>query len=153
MFAGVGPFSILIAKRLRDVEVHAVDSNQEAARLLEENVKLNMPTGTIRVWTGDARRVIEENLRKKASRVIMNHPSAAREFVDAACMAMQANGGWLHYYTFAEGLDYATKAEQELGDALSSCGWKMNQKISTRAVRGVAPMTWQVAIDATVAPA
>lgn len=152
MFAGVGPFSILIAKRLEDVEVHAVDSNTEAAKLIEENIRLNKPKGKIRVWAGYAHGIVEKNLRGKASRVIMNHPSAAREFIETACMALHADGGMLHYYTFADGMDYPDKAVRELDAALASWGWKMKEKARARAVRGVAPMLWQVAVDARVVP-
>ncbi len=153
MFAGVGPFSIMIAKRLENVEVDAIDSNPEAVRLIEENVRLNKPKGKVRAWAGDAREVVEGNLAGKASRVIMNHPSAAREYVDAGLKALRQEGGTLHYYTFSEGLDYEAKAMTELGKALTACGWAMKEKAGARTVRGVAPMQWQVAIDATVVPA
>lgn len=153
LFAGVGPFSILIAKRLGDVEIDAVDSNPEAVRLIEENIRLNKPKGKVRVWAGDARDVVERNLTGKASRVIMNLPSAAKEYVDAACKALHPKGGILHYYTFAEGLDYEEKAVNELEEALASHYWRMVEKIGVRAVRGVAPLHWQVVVDARVAPA
>lgn len=152
MFAGVGPFSILIAKRRGDVMVHAVDSNPEAVRLLKENIRLNKQEGKVTVWAGDARAIVERNLLGKASRVIMNLPSAAKEFVDVACKALHTDGGVLHYYTFADGLDYPEKALGELEQALSSCSWRLKTKIGVRAVRGVAPMQWQVVVDARVAP-
>ena len=152
MFAGVGPFSILIAKRRGDVVVHALDSNPEAVRLLEENVRLNNQEGKVTVWAGDARAIVERDLRGKASRVIMNLPSAAKEFVDVACKALHTDGGVLHYYTFADGLDYKEKALGELDRALSSCSWKLRTKIGVRPVRGVGPMHWQVVVDARVVP-
>lgn len=152
MFAGVGPFSILTVKTRGDVVVHAVDSNPEAVWLLEENVRLNRLEGKVTVWAGDARAIVERNLIGKASRVIMNLPSVAKEFVDVACKALRTDGGILHYYTFADGLDYAEKALAELEQALSSCSWRLKTKIGVRAVRGVAPMRWQVVVDARVAP-
>ncbi len=152
MFAGVGPFSILIAKRLQKVEVHAIDSNPEAVRLIEENVRLNRPKGVIKTWAGDARTVVEKNLQGKATRVIMNLPSKATEYVDVACKALQEEGGMLHYYTFADGLDFAEKAMKELEGALPSCSWALKEKFGTRAVRGVGPMQWQVVVDAAMGP-
>jgi tRNA (guanine37-N1)-methyltransferase len=152
MFAGVGPFSILIAKRRGDVVVHAVDSNPEAVRLLRDNVRLNKQEGKVTVWAGDARAIVERDLRGKASRVIMNLPSAAKEFVDVACRALHTEGGVLHYYTFADGLDYKEKALGELERSLSSCSWRLRTKIGVRPVRGVGPMHWQVVVDARVVP-
>ncbi|MEM1885059.1 MAG: 50S ribosomal protein L11 methyltransferase, partial [Candidatus Jordarchaeales archaeon] len=46
LFAGVGPFSILIAK-MRSGIVHAIDINPFAIQLLEENIKLNKVSGLV----------------------------------------------------------------------------------------------------------
>src|SRR5438132_907051 len=40
-FAGVGPYSILIAKRRRPESVYAADANPTAVKLLRENVAAN----------------------------------------------------------------------------------------------------------------
>ncbi len=153
MFAGVGPFSILIAKRLNDVQVHAIDTNPEAAKLIEENARMNKVQGRIKVWSGDARVVVHDNLSNIATRVIMNHPSQAREFLEPAYKALRRDGGILHYYTFAEGLDSESNARKELAAALDNSGWKIEKTIETHKVRGVAPMKWQIAIDAKLTPA
>ena len=153
MFAGVGPFSILIAKRLSDVQIHAIDANTEAAKLIGENAKMNKVQDRIRVWADDARVVVKNNLLGVATRVIMNHPSQAREFLESACEALRREGGIVHYYTFADGLDSESKASIELAVALDNSGWKIEKNIETHKVRGVAPMKWQIAVDARLAPA
>jgi tRNA (guanine37-N1)-methyltransferase len=153
MFAGVGPFSILIAKRLENVQVHAIDANPEAARLIRENVKMNKVQDRVTVWTGDAREVIKNNLSGVATRVIMNHPSQSREFLETTCETLRREGGIVHYYTFADGLESESNARKELSAALDNSGWKIEKNIETRKVRGVAPMKWQIAVDAKLAPA
>jgi len=153
MFAGVGPFSILIAKRLNDTQIHAIDANPEAAKLIGENATMNKVQDRIKVWSGDARVVIKNNLAGTATRVIMNHPSQAREFLEPACEALRRDGGIVHYYTFAEGADSELRARKELAGALANLGWKIEKVMATRKVRGVAPMKWQVAIDAKLVPA
>jgi tRNA (guanine37-N1)-methyltransferase len=152
MFAGVGPFSILIAKRLNSVQIHAIDANPEAAKLIEENARMNKVQDRIKVWSGDARVVVKSNLSGIATRVIMNHPSQAREFLGPACEALRHDGGIVNYYTFAEGLDSESKARKEFAAALDNSGWKIEKSVTTRKVRGVAPMKWQVAVDAKLAP-
>ena len=152
LFAGVGPFSIIIAKRLKEVEVNAVDANPYAVDLIRENLTLNNVGSRIRVWLGDARRVVETDLHGKASRVIMNHPSAAHEFVDVACKALRKDGGIIHYYTFASGSDCETKAVNELEEALEKSNWRAKWLVEARRVREVSPMKWQIAVDAPVAP-
>ncbi len=153
MFAGVGPFSILIAKRLNDVQIHAIDANPEAAKLIGENARMNEVQDRITVWAGDARVVVKNNLSGIATRVIMNHPSQAEEFLEPACEGLRRDGGIIHYYTFTEGLDSESKARKELAGALDNSGWKVEKTMATRKVRGVAPMKWQVVIDAKVGPA
>ena len=153
MFAGVGPFSILIAKRLEEVRIHAIDANPEAAKLIRENAKLNKVQGRLNVWTGDARTIVKDNLVGMATRVIMNHPSQAKEFLEPACETLRHDGGIVHYYTFADGLDSESKARNELSTAVDNSGWKVEKTMATHKVRGVAPMRWQVAVDAKLAPA
>ncbi|HZD12021.1 MAG TPA: methyltransferase, partial [Candidatus Binatus sp.] len=70
MFAGVGPFSILIAKRLDNVKVEAIDHNPDASNLLKENVKMNHVEAAVRVWNEDARIAVNNSdLRGTANRV------------------------------------------------------------------------------------
>ena len=151
MFAGVGPFSILIAKRLEKVKVHAVDVNPEAAKLIEENARLNRVQDKITVWSSDARTVVRKVLSASADRIIMNHPSEARHFLEDAGRAIKQSGGTVHYYTFAEGEDCEIKAKQEFTDSLSNSHWEIERTTAHR-VRGVAPMKWQIAVDARIVP-
>ncbi|OLD01217.1 hypothetical protein AUG19_05195 [archaeon 13_1_20CM_2_54_9] len=151
MFAGVGPFSIMIAKKLSDVEVDAIDVNLEAVKLMKENIELNKPRGVLRVWHGDAKDVVRKHLSGIATRVIMNHPSDSTEFIPAACGALVPEGGIVHYYAFAEGPDCEVTAINELVQGLANCGWKLEQLLGTRKVREVAPMRWQVVVDVKIA--
>jgi len=149
MFAGVGPFSILIAKTVKNVTVDAIDSNPEAARLIQENARTNKVESKVHVHLGDARTVARQ-LDGRATRAIMNHPSAAKEFVDAACDALQPSGGVVHYYTFGEGEDSKLEARRELERELKSSGHSIGRLLGIRKVREVAPMRWQIGVDAQV---
>jgi len=149
MFAGAGPFSILIAKTVKNVTVDAIDSNPEAARLIQENARINKVDSKVHVHLGDAGTVARQ-LDGRATRAIMNHPSAAKEFVDAACAALQPSGGVVHYYTFGEGENSEGEARSELEKALKSSGHSINRLLGIRKVREVAPMRWQIGIDAQV---
>ena len=54
MFAGIGPFSILIAKRFPEAHVIAVDKNPVAIKYLRENARLNK-VKNIEIREGDAK--------------------------------------------------------------------------------------------------
>ncbi len=152
MFAGVGPFSILVAKRRGAVEVNAIDSNTEATRLIEENARLNHVESKVRVWAGNANEIVPRHLEGKATRVIMNHPSEAKDFMATACRAIRKTGGVIHYYSFSEGEDSERKGRDEFEAGLKASGWDTEGTVETRRVREVGPFKWQVAVDARVVP-
>lgn len=152
MFAGVGPFPILIAKTVKNVTVDAIDFNPEAVKLLAENVQLNKVASKVHVHSGDARDVVRTQLRGKMDRVIMNLPSSANEFISAACEALRASGGLIHYYTFSEGEHSEENACIEFRKAVEESNHKIERTFRTHKVREVAPMRWQVAVDARVIP-
>jgi tRNA (guanine37-N1)-methyltransferase len=151
MFAGVGPFSILIAKRLGNIRVDAIDANPQAVELFRENVRANKVESKVHAHLGDARDIIREKLSQSASRVIMNHPSASKDFIKEACDALQPSGGVINYYTFA-GDDWEADSRREIEYAVQASGYVPERVLQIHRVREVAPMKWQVAVDLKVVP-
>src|SRR5438876_2876814 len=151
MFAGVGPFSILIAKRLGDVRVEAIDANPQAIELLRENARANKVESKVHAHLGDAREVIQKELTQIVSRVIMNHPSASKDFLKEACDALQPSGGVINYYTFA-GENWEADSRHEIEDRVKASGYVAERVLGIHRVREVAPMRWQVAVDLKVVP-
>ena len=105
LFAGVGPFSILVAKKNPTAKVYAVDLNPEAVELLRVNVRVNRVENQVLPILGDARQITSSKLKGVADRVIMNLPETAIEFVDAACQAIKPEGGIIHFYAFVRSPD------------------------------------------------
>ena len=150
MFAGVGPFSVLIAKTHMNVKVYAIDVNPDAVRYLERNIAVNGVVEKVVPILGDARDVVCERLRGTADRVIMNLPEKASEYLDSACQAVKPEGGVIHYYEFAEGANPLETAEDRLVKAFRGANRKAETFLSARTVREVAPYKWQVALDARI---
>ena len=98
MFAGVGPFSIPMAKR--GATVWSCEINPTALQLLEKNAALNR--AYVRTFPGDARAVAEGRARGWAQRIIMNLPSSSIDFMDSALLALSASGGIIHVYVRAK---------------------------------------------------
>jgi tRNA (guanine37-N1)-methyltransferase len=151
MFAGAGPFSILIAKRVGDVRVDAIDANPQAIELVRENARANKVESKVYAHLGDARNIVREELAQTASRVIMNHPSASKDFIRDACDALQPSGGVIHYYTFA-GENWEEDSRREIEFGVEASGYVAERVLWTHRVREVAPMKWQVAVDLRVVP-
>jgi tRNA (guanine37-N1)-methyltransferase len=150
MFAGIGPFSVMIAKRQSSVEVNAIDSNDIAVKFIRENVRLNKVSERVHVHEGDAREIVKATLQRKATRVIMNHPSRSNEFLDAACSVLRESGGILHYYRFFGGRDWEAKIKTEFEEEVTRSGCRAVETPKVRQVREVGPMKWQIALDAHV---
>ncbi len=98
MFAGIGPFSIMIARTRQPKAVYAVDTNPEAIRYMRENIALNKVTTVIPVL-GDAREEVPK--LGPADRIIMNLPHNARDFLPEAIGALRP-GGVVHFYEIME---------------------------------------------------
>jgi tRNA (guanine37-N1)-methyltransferase len=142
MFAGVGPFSILIAKRFPRTRVIAIDKNPDAIRYLGENVKLNK-VKNIEIREGDAR----EEIRglKGADHVIMNLPHSGLEFLDAA-MGILKKGGIIHFYAIAHEDDLFDGLLKKIGEIAHGMNLRITQ-VNKRVVRPYAPYQYNICIE------
>jgi len=140
MFAGVGPFSLLLAKK--GASVIAIDKNPVAVKFLRENALLNK-IKNIEILEGDA---VELALcyESRADHVIMNLPHSASDFLVPAMRAVKP-GGVVHYYCIAPDGDLyrdgalIRKAAEELGARV--------EVLYRETVRSYAPHRSNVVID------
>lgn len=150
MFAGVGPFSILIAKTHENVRVYAIDINPSAFELLKKNIRLNRVENKVHPILGDAKQVVKDRLKGTADRVIMNLPEKAIEFLDAACETLKPEGGTIHFYTFAKASDSIENLKIRLQEEVEKAGRKVKKFLFSRSVRETAPYEWQIVLDVEV---
>ena len=150
LFAGVGPFSVLIAKKNVEAKVYAVDINPEAIEFLKRNIRLNRVENRVIPIQGNARQAVEERLLGVADHVIMNLPEKALEFVDAACKAVKPSGGIVHYYAFIRLPDSLENAQTRFSEAVEKAGRKVNAFLSAKTIRETAPYEWQIVLDAKI---
>lgn len=149
MFAGVGSFSIIIARYSQVEKVYSIDVNPMAFDYMRENVLLNHVLNRVIPLKGDAKTVITERLRNMADRVLMPLPEKAYEYLDYAVTTLKPTGGWIHYYDF----EYARKDE----DPIKKVKAKISRKLSQlsidfalpfgRIVRDTGPRWQQVVVD------
>jgi tRNA (guanine37-N1)-methyltransferase len=150
MFAGVGPFSVLIAKRHENVRVYAIDVNPKAIDLLKRNLNENRVEQKVTPILGDADQIITERLSAVADRVIMNLPERAIEYVDSACETLKHEGGIVHYYDFTDTPNPLETARVRLIEAVEKTGRSIREILLARKVRAIAPYAWQVVVDAEI---
>jgi tRNA (guanine37-N1)-methyltransferase len=120
MFAGVGPFSILIARK-SGANVTSCELNRYAYRLHKENLGLNKVEGLVEVLNCDASE-LEGKVEGGFDRILMPHPSAANKFLLEA-LHLVKKGGIIHYYRHVLGRNDAEAMENvklELSQLLPS---------------------------------
>jgi tRNA (guanine37-N1)-methyltransferase len=149
LFAGVGPFALVIAKGHPEAEIVAVELNPEAVALMEENIRLNR-AGNVKAVLGDAREAVLKDYVGFADRVIMPLPKSAHEFLDAAFAAVK-DGGIIHFYALADSENPFEDAMGKVEEA--AMGSRDVAQIlchSRRIVRPYSPDMVQVVLDLIV---
>lgn len=149
MFAGVGCYSIAIARHSQPKMVYSIDVNPSAFEYLQENIRLNRAEKKVVPFQGDAKTVTENRLQNSSDRVLMPLPERAYEYLDCALLALKPKGGWIHYYDF----EYAKKNENPVKKVETKVTEKMRQLCSNfgvefgRSVRSIGPNWYQVVLD------
>jgi tRNA (guanine37-N1)-methyltransferase len=89
MFAGIGPFSIMIAKHTQAQSVFSIDLNKDAIEYLIKNIDLNK-VSNIFPMEGDVSDMIK--WIPKVDRIIMNLPHNARDYLPQAFAVIKPKG-------------------------------------------------------------
>ena len=148
MFGGVGMFSIVAAKT-KNCTVYNIDLNPYAAKLCEENIKLNRKMkGKIISINGDATQVIKEQLQNTGDRTLMLLPERSDEFLDSAILATKS-GGIIHYYSHQHADKRQDSAELSKQHYLEITSVK-SEIIGGRMVRAVGPHYYQTVVDVRI---
>ena len=152
MFAGVGCFSILIAKLVPTARVYSIDINPDAFDFMQENVLANGVFGQVFPLLGDAKALIETRLLGVADRVFMPLPEKALDYLPLAVKALKPSGGWLHVHLFEHATKTecaADKAKIRIAEVLGSLGVMFEFGL-VREVRSIGPNWSQIAVDVRV---
>ena len=146
MFAGVGCFSIIIAKHAKSAKIYSIDVNPVAVQFMTENIRLNRLYGKVVPLLGDAKTIIEKQLEGCADRVLMPLPEKAFAYLPCAVSALKPSGGWIHVHTFehaAKTENPAEKAKQKVEKALDGLGVSFEVPV-VRVVRSTGPNWWHL---------
>ncbi|MEM2080678.1 MAG: class I SAM-dependent methyltransferase family protein [Candidatus Bathyarchaeia archaeon] len=149
MFAGVGCFSIIIAKYSQVSKVFSIDVNAAAFQFMQENIRLNRVYDKVIPLLGDSKEIVTSQLQHTADRVLMPLPEKALDYLPCAVSALKDTGGWIHYY----GLEHATKTERptekvkfKITEKLEALGVNFEVPF-VRVVRSTGPNWFQLAAD------
>jgi tRNA (guanine37-N1)-methyltransferase len=145
MFAGVGPFSILIAKRTK---VWSCELNDAAFGFHVENNRLNKVDRQVQMVEGDAAALPGKLVKDGPfDRILMPHPSQSNLFLPAAA-SMLSPGGVIHYYRHMTGRD-SKEAESNVREELGAVAPLLSVG-SVRRVRAIGPRYVELVADLKV---
>lgn len=101
MFAGVAPYSIVIAKNSLAKEVYSNEINREANKYAELNVELNKLKNKVKLVNGDIKRVAKKIYEKgeKFDVIVMPRPQLKDSFLEQTFM-LSKKGTRVYYYDF-----------------------------------------------------
>jgi len=103
MFAGVAPFSIVIAKNSKPSKIYSNEINREANSYAELNAELNGVKNKIEFVQGDIKKVALKlkKQKKKFDFIVMPRPNLKDSFLEQAFM-LSKKGTKIYYYDFCK---------------------------------------------------
>jgi len=147
MFAGIGMFSIMAAKK-KKCTVYSLDINPVASKLCETNMGLNKLAGNIISINGDASEIIKEQLINKSDRTLMLLPERSDEFLDSAIDTTK-DGGIIHYYSHIHA-DKKTEAGKLSEEHYLKVTPVKSEILHSKIVRPVGPRYYQTVVDVKI---
>ncbi|MEM3398976.1 MAG: hypothetical protein QW724_05475 [Nitrososphaerota archaeon] len=98
MFAGVGQFTIPIAVIGRPRKIYAIEINPEAYHYLKENIVLNNVQEIVEPILGDCKKIVGEEVRDIADRIVMGYFGGTLEAIPQALQGLKNSGGIIHFH-------------------------------------------------------
>jgi tRNA (guanine37-N1)-methyltransferase len=147
MFAGVGMFSIMAAKK-KKCTVYSLDINPIASKLCERNIELNKLAGNVISINGETSKIIDNQLENKADRTLMLLPERSDDFLDSAIKTTK-DGGIIHYYSHihADKKSDAGKLSEEHYLEMTPV---KSEILTSKIVRPVGPRYYQTVVDVKI---
>lgn len=146
LFAGVGQFSIPIAKHANPARVYAVEKNPIAFSYLCENIRINKLGSVIVPLRGDC---LEISPRRIADRVLMGILHTGYRYLPLALEVLKPAGGVIHYHETSPCKNGFERARRRILEIAK--GWDV-KFLESRVVKRYSPGINHVVIDVLVTP-
>jgi len=147
MFAGVGMFSIMAAKK-KKCTVYSLDINPVASKLCEKNIGLNKLVGKVISINGNSTEIIKEKLVNQSDRTLMLLPERSDEFLEDA-ISTTKNGGVIHYYSHIHA-DKKSEAGKLSEEHFLKITPVKSEILGSKIVRAVGPRYYQTVVDVKI---
>jgi tRNA wybutosine-synthesizing protein 2 len=146
MFAGIGYWSIPIAKHSKVKRIYAIDINPNATEFLRRNAIMNGVESKIEVLQGDCR-LFAKPLKGTADRIIMGYLQDTEKYLPAA-FAMAKPQATLHFHR-AVPVRKVDAIKEKIARIAAKHGRKV-KFLAVRRVKGYAPAVDHLVFDIKV---
>ncbi len=146
MFAGIGYWTIPLARLAKAKKVFAIDVNPEAVKFLEKNILLNNISERAEILKGDCRD-FAGILENTADRIVMGYLFKTEKFLPTA-LKMAKDNCIIHFHRNIE-----AEKMKEIKETVASIAKKCECEIKfidTVKVKSYAPKVWHVVMDLKV---
>jgi tRNA wybutosine-synthesizing protein 2 len=140
MFAGIGYFTLPLAKMAHAKRVIACEINPLAYSYLQQNIKLNGVEEVVETYLGDNRTLPYENV---ADRIVMGYIGSTEASLPKA-MRLIKKGGIIHYHDVCS----IDEIPEKMVDAIAeAAGEKQFEVLQVKEVKAYAPCKSHMVID------
>jgi tRNA (guanine37-N1)-methyltransferase len=128
MFAGVGPYGIIILKKQPLAKVIVIEINPVAFEYMKENIRINRMSDRMIPILGDVEKKVEK-WYGKCDRAIMPLPHESLKFLTKAYRCLKSKGGIIHLYIIEKEENVKQEAEKIVADLIKKTQRKIKFKI------------------------
>ena len=144
MFAGIGYFSLGLAKNTAAAKIFAIEKNPVAFKYLKQNIKLNDVTNIVPMRADCRRARVDE----RADRVLMGYFPDTQKFLPYAFRFLKERGV-IHYHNVYREEEMNEKPVAEIKQAAKRAGYCV-LSLAHHIVKSYAPHTFHVVVDVEV---
>ncbi len=145
MFAGIGPYAIIIGKKQPEIEhIYAIEINPDAYKYMEENIKINKMSDKITPILNNVNNIRREYFNL-FDRIVMPLPKGAHKFLNIAFKYTKKHG-YIHFYHWAS----EERLYKEALKIIIETAQRSKRKVRIlrkRKVLPYSPMVWKICID------
>lgn len=147
MFAGIGYFSLPIAKIANPRKIYSIEINPYSFKFLSENIKLNQMEDKITPINGNCKEEVVELAKRgiRADRVVMGVFPAPKEYIKPALALVKETGTFYHYEGVVDKDNYLSLYEEF--DEVVEDNQLKSKLVDKRFVKSYGPNLYHVVLD------